>query len=143
MVGSSVSLGAGSQPDGRWSRAVAGHTFADSLHGADLRPVLHGVNAKVDLGERLLLLDCTDGIVDLQVLNPAPLGDHHVVLGVHGGVVGLSRESVWEEGDGITGRGVRSLPAPLVCWLVGWSGGRLGVVSTQGYPLCPVASEMG
>ncbi len=128
MAGACTSRGGGpqrqsrgwSKPDGRWSRAVAGHTFADSLHGADLRPVLHGVNAEVDLGDRLLLLDRTDGIVNLLVLSPAlPLGAHRVVLGVHGGV-GLGGKVCGKrktETESLAGRQEVDL---LVGRLVGW-----------------------
>lgn len=43
------------------------HTFADSLHGAHFGAIFHAVNGEVNLGERLLLLYCADGIVDLDV----------------------------------------------------------------------------
>jgi hypothetical protein len=38
-------------------------TFADALHGAHLRAVLHGVQGEVDLGKRLLHLNSLDGLV--------------------------------------------------------------------------------
>lgn len=41
------------------------HTFADSLEGADLAPVLHGVQCEVNFWDRLLLAQCADGIVNL------------------------------------------------------------------------------
>jgi hypothetical protein len=40
-------------------------TFADTLHGAHLRAIFHGMQGKVDLRERLLLLDCADSIVQV------------------------------------------------------------------------------
>jgi len=78
--------------------AVAGHTFANTLHGADLGAVLHGVDGEVNLGEGLLLLDRADGIVDLHVLGAALVGGgHDAVLGIHGGGgFWLRRLGVWE-----------------------------------------------
>lgn len=60
-------------------------TFADSLKGAHLGAIFHGVQGKVDLRERLLLLDGADSIVKV-------LGLVHVALLVvlHGGQVWLS-----------------------------------------------------
>jgi hypothetical protein len=43
-------------------------TFADALHGADLRVVLHGVQGKVDFRRRLLLLDGANGVVHVRLL---------------------------------------------------------------------------
>jgi hypothetical protein len=40
------------------------HTFANTLLGADLGAILHGMDGEVDLGEWLLLLYSADGIVD-------------------------------------------------------------------------------
>lgn len=41
------------------------YTFADALHGAHLRAILHGMQSEVNLGKRLLLLDCTNRIVHI------------------------------------------------------------------------------
>lgn len=62
---------------------ASGHTFADSLHGADLGPVFHSVDGEVDLGKRLLLLDGADGIVDLLGAAILVGGERRDVLGVH------------------------------------------------------------
>lgn len=40
-------------------------TFADTLHGAHLGAILHGVNGEVDLGQWPLVLDGANGIVNL------------------------------------------------------------------------------
>jgi hypothetical protein len=45
------------------------HTFADTLLGADLGAILHGMDGEIDLGEWLLLLYSVDGIVDLVSAN--------------------------------------------------------------------------
>jgi hypothetical protein len=52
---------------GRLVHSRSLNVFANTLHGVDLGVVLHGVNSKVDLRDRLLLLDCANGIVDLNV----------------------------------------------------------------------------
>ena len=44
-----------------------GRTFADSFHSADLRSIFHGMNTKVDLRQRLLLLDSANSIIYLDV----------------------------------------------------------------------------
>lgn len=55
-------------------------TFADSLHGAHLGAIFHGVEGEVNLGERLLLLEGADGIFEvLGLVNFAWL------LVLHGG----------------------------------------------------------
>lgn len=41
-------------------------TFADALHCADLRPIFHGMQREVNLGDRLLLVDSSQSIVDLD-----------------------------------------------------------------------------
>ena len=40
-------------------------TFADALHCAHLRAILHGVQGEVNLRKRLLLLDCANSIVQV------------------------------------------------------------------------------
>lgn len=42
-------------------------TFADSFHGADLLAGLERVQGEVNLGQRLLLPDGANGIVDLHI----------------------------------------------------------------------------
>jgi hypothetical protein len=44
------------------------YTFADALRGVHLRAIFHGVQGKVNLGQRLLLLDCADGILHVLAL---------------------------------------------------------------------------
>lgn len=58
----------GSGVTGKGGVRVRGrHTFADSLHGADLAAIFHLVNGEVYLGQRLLLLYRANGIVDLDI----------------------------------------------------------------------------
>lgn len=57
-------------------------TFAHSLERAHLSAILHHVNGEVDLGERLLLLNCANGIVDLGGPSRRLIGV--VAIGVHG-----------------------------------------------------------
>jgi len=45
------------------------HTFADSLHGADLAAIFHSMKGEIDLGDGLLLVDCMQGLVDLDLLD--------------------------------------------------------------------------
>ena len=68
-------------------------TFAHTLHGADLSVVLHGVNSEIDLGDRLLLLDCANGIVDLDVASLLSRGRSvGLAFRVHGGRLGATRK---------------------------------------------------
>lgn len=61
-------------------------TFAHTLHGVDLSTILHSMNSKIDLGDRLLLLDRSDSIVDLGIATR--LRRAGMLLGVHTGQTG-------------------------------------------------------
>ena len=43
-------------------------TFTDSIQGAHLGAILHGMQGEVDFGQRLLVLDGADGIVEILAL---------------------------------------------------------------------------
>lgn len=58
---------AGRMPKVGWKIGSVKHAFADSLHGVHLGAILHSVDGEVDLRQRLLLLYCANGIVDLDV----------------------------------------------------------------------------
>lgn len=60
-------------------------TFAYSLERADLSAVLHHVDGEVDLGQRLLLLNRANGIVDLGGSSRDLLSNVGVAFGIHGG----------------------------------------------------------
>ena len=45
-------------------------TFTDSLHCADLLAILHGVQGKVDGGNRLLGLNCPHRIIEVGRIKP-------------------------------------------------------------------------
>lgn len=55
-------------------------TFANTLRGVNLGAILHGMDSKVNLGDGLLLLNGTNGIVDLLVATVIGVG----LLRVHG-----------------------------------------------------------
>lgn len=64
-------------------------TFAHTLQGADLGVILHGVNSKIDLWYRLLLLNGANGIVDLDVASLLSRGRSvGLAFRVHGGRLG-------------------------------------------------------
>lgn len=72
----------------------ATHTFANSLHGAHLGAIFHLVDGEVNLRQRLLLLYCANGIVDLDIARVLRTGRTSAVC-VHGGrrgVPGQDRE---------------------------------------------------
>lgn len=64
-------------------------TFAHALHGADLSSIFHSMDSEVNLGHRLLLLNCTDGVVDLDVATPVERGS--LIIGIHAGRLGGKR----------------------------------------------------
>ena len=55
-------------------------TFADTFVGVHLGAIFHDMNGKVDLGQRPLLADSANGIVDLLV---AALVERAWLVGVH------------------------------------------------------------
>lgn len=61
----------------------AERTFAHSFERAHLSAILHHMDGEVDLGKRLLLLNCANGIVDLGGPSRRLIGV--VAFGVHGG----------------------------------------------------------
>jgi len=65
-----VAAGQGARHKARDLMGGAGRrqlTFANSLQGANLGAIFHSMDAEVDLGKRLLLLYCANGIVYLLV----------------------------------------------------------------------------
>lgn len=64
--------------------AAVRRTFAHSLERAHLSTVLHHVDGEVNLGQRLLLLNCANGIVNLDGPSRLLVGGV-IVFGVHGG----------------------------------------------------------
>ena len=61
-------------------------TFAHTLQGANLGAILHSMDRKVDFRNRLLLLDRSNGIVDLNIATR--LRRAGLTLGVHTGQAG-------------------------------------------------------
>lgn len=52
-------------------------TFADSLHGADLGSVFHGMEGEVYLRDRSLLVDGAKSIINLSIVARSLIGAAH------------------------------------------------------------------
>ena len=73
--------------------AIGVPTFGDSLHRADLGAIFHGMKGEVNLWDRLLLVNGTQSIVDLDSVSKVigQLGR----FGVHDSEVGGDRRTVF------------------------------------------------